>query len=120
MVVCVLPACCLPACLPPFAALHRRLSLPQHCIPAGDCDFKMEVMRGNLAVRGQFQKCVRRRAELSGEGVGGWGGVVWRWGWDGVHHFAATATVPQVRLADWQLCSPCHQLPAPCFHALLQ
>ena len=77
MVVCVLPACCLPACLPllPCTAASHCLSLPQHCIPAGDCDFKMEVMRGNLAVRGQFQKCVRRRAELSGEGVGGWGGL---------------------------------------------
>lgn len=33
--------------------------------PAGDCKFKMEVLRGNLGVRQQHQKCVRRRAELS-------------------------------------------------------
>lgn len=32
---------------------------------AGDCTFKMELMRGNLGVRQQHQKCVRRRAELS-------------------------------------------------------
>ena len=42
-------------------SLHR----PSVC--AGDCDFKMELLRGNVAVQGQFQKCVRRRAELSGE-----------------------------------------------------
>ena len=36
------------------------------CPPTGDCDFKMELLRGNVALRGQFQKCVRRRAELSG------------------------------------------------------
>ena len=39
---------------------------PPHPPLAGDCDFRMEVMRGNLALRAQFQKCVRRRAELSG------------------------------------------------------
>lgn len=42
--------------------------LPQPYL-AGDCDFKMELLRGNVALRGQFQKCVRRRAELSGEAL---------------------------------------------------
>ena len=32
---------------------------------AGDCHFKMELMRGNLGLHQQHQKCVRRRAELS-------------------------------------------------------
>ncbi|GAB4822620.1 hypothetical protein N2152v2_009666 [Parachlorella kessleri] len=32
---------------------------------SGDCHFKMELMRGNLGVHQQHQKCVRRRAELS-------------------------------------------------------
>ena len=48
----------LPPCRPTHPAPHPPL--------AGDCDFRMEVMRGNLALRAQFQKCVRRRAELSG------------------------------------------------------
>ena len=35
------------------------------CIAPGDCNFKMELLRGNLGLRQQHQKCVRRRAELS-------------------------------------------------------
>ena len=32
---------------------------------SGDCHFKQELLRGNLGFRGQHQRCVRRRAELS-------------------------------------------------------
>ena len=32
---------------------------------SGDCDFSQEFSRGNLNLRAQQQKCVRRRAELS-------------------------------------------------------
>lgn len=86
--------------LPPFPpSYHATPShicgtyLPLHCLSlallgaAGDCNFKQEMLRGNVAVRAQFQKCVRRRAELSGERGGAasvpvclqltcrWGGV---------------------------------------------
>ena len=71
------PACTLPPLPAPAAATatgpaaHSRAPplLPHPPLPPpppGDCDFKMELLRGNVALRGQFQKCVRRRAELSG------------------------------------------------------
>ncbi len=48
-------------------ALHPLPPSQHHTTthPAGDCDFKMELMRGNLALRAQFQRCMRRRAELA-------------------------------------------------------
>ncbi|PSC73865.1 mitochondrial inner membrane protease ATP23 [Micractinium conductrix] len=44
---------------------HHACSEIRAAALSGDCDFKMELLRGNVAVQGQFQKCVRRRAELS-------------------------------------------------------
>ncbi|KAI7841228.1 hypothetical protein COHA_005065 [Chlorella ohadii] len=44
---------------------HHACSEIRAAMLSGDCDFKMELLRGNVALRGQFQKCVRRRAELS-------------------------------------------------------
>lgn len=32
---------------------------------SGDCSFTQELLRGNLGITGQHQKCVRRRAQLS-------------------------------------------------------
>lgn len=32
---------------------------------SGDCDLVQELMRGNFRLKGQFQNCVKRRAELS-------------------------------------------------------
>ena len=47
---------CAPATAPPP---------PPFSLPPGDCNFKMEFLRGNWGIREQFKKCVQRRAELS-------------------------------------------------------
>lgn len=44
---------------------HHACSEIRAASLSGDCSFKMELLRGNLALRGQHQKCVKRRAELS-------------------------------------------------------
>ncbi|KAL4442397.1 hypothetical protein ABPG77_004981 [Micractinium sp. CCAP 211/92] len=44
---------------------HHACSEIRAAALSGDCNFKMELLRGNVALRGQFRKCVRRRAELS-------------------------------------------------------
>lgn len=44
---------------------HHACSEIRAASLSGDCNFKMELLRGNVAVRGQHQKCVKRRAELS-------------------------------------------------------
>lgn len=43
---------------------HPLGTLPPS-IPTGDCNYRMEVMRGNFSLQKQHQVCVRRRAELS-------------------------------------------------------
>lgn len=44
---------------------HHACSEIRAAALSGDCNFKMEVLRGNLGLRQQHQKCVKRRAELS-------------------------------------------------------
>ena len=56
----------------PCACVLRRPWYPTQR-NLGDCNFKMELLRGNLGLRKQHQKCVRRRAELVGTGRRGAG-----------------------------------------------
>lgn len=44
---------------------HHACSEVRAASLSGDCHFKQEVLRGNVGFRGQHQRCVRRRAELS-------------------------------------------------------
>lgn len=44
---------------------HHACSEVRAASLSGDCHFKQELMRGNTGFRGQHQRCVRRRAELS-------------------------------------------------------
>lgn len=44
---------------------HHACSEIRAASLSGDCNFNMELMRGNLGIKGQHQKCVQRRAELS-------------------------------------------------------
>lgn len=44
---------------------HHACSEIRAASLSGDCDWRMEVARGNFGLRGQHQACVRRRAELS-------------------------------------------------------
>ena len=44
---------------------HHACSEIRAASLSGDCNYKMEVLRGNFGLAGQHQKCVKRRAELS-------------------------------------------------------
>ncbi len=44
---------------------HHACSEVRAASLSGDCHFKQELLRGNTGFRGQHQRCVRRRAELS-------------------------------------------------------
>ncbi|BDA44145.1 mitochondrial inner membrane protease ATP23 [Coccomyxa sp. Obi] len=44
---------------------HHACSEIRAASLSGDCHFKQELLRGNTGFRGQHQRCVRRRAELS-------------------------------------------------------
>lgn len=44
---------------------HHACSEVRAASLSGDCNYKMELLRGHFGVGGQHQKCVRRRAELS-------------------------------------------------------
>ena len=57
-------ALCTPAAHAALRSRHRTPP-PPFSLPPGDCNFKMEFLRGNWGIREQFKKCVQRRAELS-------------------------------------------------------
>jgi len=44
---------------------HHACSEVRAAALSGDCDWDMEVRRGNYSIIGQWKRCVRRRAELS-------------------------------------------------------
>ena len=44
---------------------HHACSEIRAASLSGDCNYKMEVLRGHLGIAGQHQNCVKRRAELS-------------------------------------------------------
>ncbi|KAL6772096.1 hypothetical protein ACKKBG_A28920 [Auxenochlorella protothecoides x Auxenochlorella symbiontica] len=44
---------------------HHACSEIRAASLSGDCNYRMEVMRGNFSLQKQHQVCVRRRAELS-------------------------------------------------------
>lgn len=45
--------------------VHHACSEIRAASLSGDCNFKMEFVRGNFSLRAQHQKCAKRRAELS-------------------------------------------------------
>jgi inner membrane protease ATP23 len=44
---------------------HHACSEIRAALLSGDCDWKREFWRGHFALGAQFQKCIRRRAEIS-------------------------------------------------------
>jgi inner membrane protease ATP23 len=44
---------------------HHACSEIRAASLSGDCKWRLEAMRGHFGLRGQHQKCVRRRAQLS-------------------------------------------------------
>jgi len=44
---------------------HHACSEIRAAVLSGDCDYSMEVLRGNFRIKGKFRDCVKRRAALS-------------------------------------------------------